>query len=295
METILNSRIDLQICSSCRLCMEVCPCKVIGINKNNQLSFIPDRESICIQCGHCMAVCKSGACQVKGLSHQNFHEPRGNNIVYEDYLEIISTRRSVRNFLDKPVPEEIVNQMLESVCYAPNGAAADKMHITIINNRQKIEEALQPIEKFLDNIVKWMENPVMSLFIKRKNGKERYSTIRHHLYPIAKKGNYKLDTGDKISRGAPLLMIFHADKSAAAHTDNAFIYATYAMLAAHSIGLGCFMNGIIPAAINRLPEVREVFGIPGEHEATISLAVGYPKYKYRRTIRRTDHKINYIN
>lgn len=295
MENILESWIDQEICTRCKLCLEVCPSNVIGLNKANQVDFLTERKSICIQCGQCMAICRSGACQVKGLSYDSFHKLPENLITFKDYLDLISTRRSVRNFTDRPVPQEVINRVIESVCYAPYGAAPEKMHITVINNRQKIEEALQPIADFLDNIVKWMENPIASFMMKRKNGIEKYSTIKNHLYPIAKKGNYKLEYGDRISRGAPALIIFHADRSAEAHTTNSLIYATYAMLAAQAIGLGSCMIEIIPAAINRLPEVRDLFEIPGGHEATISLALGYPKYKYKRTVRREEHKIHIIN
>jgi len=54
-------------------------------------------------------------------------------------------------------------------------------------------------------------------------------------------------------------MIFHAKTGAEEHTNNALIYATYAMLTIHSLGLGAAMNGIIPAAINKVKKVRDIF------------------------------------
>jgi hypothetical protein len=54
------------------------------------------------------------------------------------------------------------------------------------------------------------------------------------------------------------------------------------------------MIGIVPAAINKVEEVKAIFQIPEENEAVISVIIGYPKYKYRRTIKRKIPKIDWI-
>lgn len=275
--------------------MEVCPCNVIGIDDTDEMHFIRSREHICLVCGQCMAVCRSKAVTVSGLSYEkDFAALPVTGPGMKEFTDLISSRRSVRNFKDKTVPEDLVLQILESISYAPNGAAPDKVEITIINNRRKIEEALPPIEHFLDNIVRWMESPLMRFFIKRKSDKETFHTLKNHLYPIAAQGNYKLEFGDRITRHAPALIIFHAERGAEAHTHNSLIYCTYVMLAAHAMGMGTCMIGIVPAAINQVKEVREHFRIPVENEAIIALAIGYPKYKYKRSVIRKIHHVNIL-
>lgn len=279
------SSIDQQLCKKCRLCIEVCPCKVIGIN--GEVSFLAEREHICLKCGQCMAVCCSKAVHVDGLNYKdNFSEIPCNSMNYPDFINLLSTRRSVRNFSDKPLTRSHINQILNAVRYAPFGASPDSMKITVVNSRQRIESALPYIEEFLDNIVKWMENPIASFMIKRKKDMETYNTIRNHLYPIAKTNNYKLKNGDRITRNAPALIIFHAEREAEEHTNNSLIYASYAMLAAHSLGLGAAMNRILPAAINKLKTIRKIFNIPDENEAIIALIAGHRKYAYKRIIKR---------
>jgi len=242
-----------------------------------------------------MAVCSSKAITVNGLSYANdFIDLPENNIDYNSFIDFLANRRSVRNFKDKHIPNDIIDKILDSVSYAPFGAEPNKMNVTVVNNRKKIESVLPHLEKFLDNIVKWIENPVASYMIKRKNGPEKFNTIKNHLYPMAKLGNYKLEFGDRITRNAPALIIFHAKRDAESHTDNSLIYATYTMLAAHSIVLGATMIGIVPNAINRVKEVRDIFQIPDENEAVMSVIIGYPKYKYKRTIKRKKQKIKWI-
>jgi len=43
-----------------------------------------------------------------------------------------------------------------------------KINITIVNNRKTIGTALPYISKFLDDIVKWVDDPIASFMIKRK-------------------------------------------------------------------------------------------------------------------------------
>ena len=291
----MNSTIILDLCKKCKLCIEVCPCNIIGINDMEEIHFIKERESICLHCGQCMAICSTKAISVNGFSYENdFADLPENNIDYDNFIDFLSNRRSIRNFKNKNVSDELLHEILNSIAYAPYGAEPEKTNITIINNRKKIETALPYISKFLDDIIKWVDNPVASFMIKRKKGQETFNTIKNHLYPISKSGNYKLEFGDRITRNSPALIIFHAEKGAEEHTNNSLIYATFSILAAHSLGLGATMIGIVPAAINKVSEVREIFRIPKENEAIMSLIIGYPKYRYKRTIKRKNENIEWI-
>lgn len=232
-----------------------------------------------------MAVCKTKSIVVDGLGYDsNFMDLPQNNVDYNAFIDFLANRRSIRNFKDKAVPRDIIEKVLKAISFAPYGAEPEKIHITVVNDRKKIESALPYIESFLDKIVKWIEHPIASRMMKRRSSPEKYNTVKNHLYPIAKLGNYKLKEGDRITRNAPAIIILHARKDAEEHTSNSMIYATYLMLAAHSLGLGATIIGIVPPSINRVREIREIFRIPDENEAIMSLILGYPKIKYKRTI-----------
>ena len=291
----MNTSINVDLCKKCSHCIEVCPCNIIGKNEKDEISSIKDRESICLHCGQCMAICSTKAISVNGLSYEDdFVDLPVNNINYNTFTDFLANRRSIRNFKDKPIPDEIITKIIKSIDFAPFGAEPKKINITVVNNRKIIETALPYISQFLDNIVKWVDNPIASFMIKRKKGTETFNTIKNHLYPISKSGNYKLEFGDRITRGAPTLLIFHAEKGAEAHTNNSLIYATYSILTTHSLGLGATMIEIVPAAINEVPKVKEIFKIPERNEAVMSVIIGYPKYKYKRAILRKNENIEWI-
>ena len=291
MENIINQ----DLCKKCYLCKEVCPVNMIGVDDDGLINFIKERESLCLECGQCMAVCTTNAVKIKKYSYEkDFVELPENTVDYQNYINFLATRRSVRNFKKQKVEKNIIEQILESLKYAPYGAEPDKVEITVVNKREIIGKALPLTEKFLDDIVKWVDNPLISRIIKYKKGIETFNTIQNHLYPMSKLENYKLKYGDRITRGAPAIIIFHADKGAEEHTNNALIYATYAMFAIHSLGLGGTLNGIMPAAINKNKKIKNIFKIPDENEAIISIVFGYPKYKYKKTIKRGSKKTYWI-
>jgi len=291
----MEYRIDQSKCKQCGLCMEVCPGNILEMNETGEVCFIPERLVICQHCGQCMAICSTGAVQVEGLSYgRELVELPEFSVDTHGFNDFLANRRSIRHFKEKPVPEEVIVRILDSLSYAPYGCEPGKLHITVVNNRATIESALPRVEQFLENVVKWIDHPIASRMIRRRNSRETFNTVKNHLYPISALGHYKLALGDRITRNAPALVIFHAPLDAEEHTRNAMIQATYAMLAAHAGGLGAAMNGLVPAALNKVKEVREIFRVPEGHEAVISLIMGYPKYRYRRAIRRKPRNIHWV-
>ena len=289
----MQTKIDQSNCKNCGICTEVCPNKIIG--KNGHIHFKQEREHLCLQCGQCMAACPTKSVRIEGLSYEHdFNELPANSFDYKDFIGVLATRRSVRNFKNRPVRDELIDEIVNSVSYAPFGAAPEKMEISIINNRKTIESALPLISDFFHQLEKMIENPIKSIILRVLAGREGFQTVKNHLYPIAKGGNYNLEHWDGITRGAPTLITIHAAKDAEAHTNNAVIYATYMMLAAHAIGLGATMIECLIAAINRNKQLKQIFQIPANNEAVMAVIIGYPKYQYRRTIKRHKYKVHKV-
>ncbi len=63
-------RHDEKACNACGICADICPRRVFvhhedGENKRTTLSA--ERTDICIDCGHCVALCPHGAIEVPGI------------------------------------------------------------------------------------------------------------------------------------------------------------------------------------------------------------------------------------
>ena len=90
---------------------------------------------------------------------------------------------------------------------------------------------------------------------------------------------------------APLCMYFY--NSGYADPADPLIPATYAMLAAHSIGLGSCMIGSIAPFLKHMNKLKKKYSIPEGSKDGIFLVFGYPKYKYHKAIKRTFAKVEY--
>ena len=58
------------------------------------------------------------------------------------------------------------------------------------------------------------------------------------------------------------------------------------MLAAQSLGLGTTIIGLVPPVVDRSKTLRKHFGIPKDNQVSTSLILGYPKYRYKKSIHR---------
>jgi hypothetical protein len=65
-------------------------------------------------------------------------------------------------------------------------------------------------------------------------------------------------------------------------------------LAAHALGLGATIIELIPAAIDKEKKLRKLFSIPDNNVVVASMIVGYPKYKYQRSIKRNLKSVTWI-
>ena len=57
-----------------------------------------------------------------------------------DALHAISTRRSIRTYQDKPVPEDLVQQILTAAMYAPIAGNAQPWQFVIVNDRKLLRQ-----------------------------------------------------------------------------------------------------------------------------------------------------------
>jgi len=57
-----------------------------------------------------------------------------------DVMEAILSRRSIRQYIDKPVPEEVIKELLEAAMSAPSASNEQPWQFVIINDRRILDE-----------------------------------------------------------------------------------------------------------------------------------------------------------
>jgi ferredoxin len=290
-------KINLETCKKCGLCAEVCPNQIMEWVQGKEPGFRSDRLFLCFQCGHCMAVCPTQSITAEGLSYQEdfFDLPKG-GVGEGDFFNFLSSRRSIRNFQDKPVPKEMLQSIIQAVTMAPMGFPPHKVEVTVVQNRGIIKKALPHLMKLYRDLTRWMKNPLARFLMKRKMTPETFNTIQNHVMPAMEKGlpEMKEKGRDIFTRGAPALILFHAPRRSENHTEDSHVAVTFGLLAAHALGLGASAIGLIPPAVERNQELRKLFQIPGDNEVLACMIVGYPKVPFKRGIRRGLPRVTWV-
>ncbi len=288
---------NLETCTRCGLCAEVCPMKIIRKDDTAGMIFRADRIEFCFKCGQCMAVCPAKSINVDGLSYSDdFGELPDDSFIEDAFMNMIATRRAIRNFKDKPVPKEMLEKIVDAITYAPPGFPPLKTEIVVVQDTKIIRQALPHMIELFDSLMKAMDNPFSRFFVKRRIDKATYRVMKNHVVPLMKMRlpGLKDGTEDTITRYAPAMIIFHANRDAENYREDIYIALTYGFLAAHALGLGGSAMDLIPPAIERNKELRKLFSIPDSNEVVASMILGFPKYKYQRTIRRKLKGVTWI-
>ena len=138
--------------------------------------------------------------------------------------------------------------------------------------------------------------PIARFFVKRRVGKEKLATLERFVLPGFRwyKRWYEAGQSDELRRDAPAAMLFTSPVDEPSGGENCTIAAYHAALMAQAQGLGGCLNGLLPPACNKSAEARELIGLAPDREVHLSLTLGYPKYRYRRTVPRAFASVEYV-
>jgi ferredoxin len=293
-----NWFVDQSKCAECGACVDICPNRIIQNNADGSIYFMDERTWECFRCGQCMAVCPKSAIQVPGLSYiADFYPlPKSTGQEGGQFSHLIQSRRSVRSFQDRPVPHEMLEKIVDAIRLAPPGFPPVKTELVVVEDTQKIRTALPMMIRLYEKLVKAMGNPIARQFVKAEAGRETFTVLKNHLIPLLVDRLPDLKSGreDTLLRHAPALILFHADREAENCAPDIYIALTYGFLAAQSLGLGATAMDIIPPAVDKSRELRELFQIPDNNKVVASMILGFPKHNFKLGSRRELKSITWL-
>jgi len=93
----------------------------------------------CIDCGHCVAICPTGAMHQRSMSPEDCESIDIHLIPKWDRVkQYLISRRSIRGYINKPIEKEKILQLLDIARYAPNGANRQVIRWIVINDHEKV-------------------------------------------------------------------------------------------------------------------------------------------------------------
>lgn len=292
--------IDQESCKACGICGHVCPRHVpetTELDGKKVTTISSERIALCMGCGQCAAVCPTDSIRVDGLPHEGFN-PLGSLDIREDQLiTLMEQRRSIRRYKDKPVPREILDRIIEAAQRAPTGTSHSTTGVIVIDKPEILKTFSNLVHALYEGLDRALKNPIARFFIKRRVGPRVLGTLQGFVMPGMRwyLRWYREGRSDEILRDCPALMLFHSPIDEPMCEANCAIAGFHAIFMAEVLGIGTCFNDLIPPACNRGPEIRKLIGLPGDREVHASLTMGYPRYKFQRTIPRRLAEVRYLD
>lgn len=250
-------KVDTSQCVGCGMCVKDCPTHRIKLEQS--LAVIQEED--CVLCGHCEAICPRGAIIIYGFDETSIPNP---NITLhpDEVLNVIRFRRSIRQFQDKEIPKEIIEQILE----------AGRLTHTAKN--------MQDVSFYvLDRELQELEQTAVSLLRKVK-------PIVNVVQPMARKHEIH---DHFFFFDAPKVIVIAAKSEI-----NGALAAQNMEFVAEANGLGVLFSGYFTMAANISHKIKKILGIPKGKKAITTLVLGYPKVHYRRSAPHKSLDVKYL-
>jgi len=278
-------QVDMGRCTGCGLCTRVCKGGPLQLEAGKAV-VVSESLLGCIACGHCMAVCPHEAVRVTGrdMTTQDMKALPQEKTAFRPLQGLMLARRSVREYMEKEVPQDLIDSIVDAASTAPMGLPPSEVGLLIVAGKQKVEA----FRKDLIEVIRsnhWMLSPGFLALMRPFIGKAAHQMFKDFVVPAAKVFLQKDAAGkDWLLYGAPLAIYFYPSQYA--DPADASIAATYAMLAAESMGLGTCMLGFPGPLIARSRKVQAKYGIPAKSKTGIAVVFGYPVIKFHQALKR---------
>jgi nitroreductase len=201
------------------------------------------------------------------------------------------SRRSCRNYLDRPVPKALLEDLVRIGTTAPSGTNSQLWTFTILPDRRAVVALGEAAVRFFRRLNGKAANPLWRLlskiFLRDALGayyRDYYDTVEEGLR------QWKVEGRDRLFHGAPAAILVGSRPGASCPAEDALMASQNILLASHAAGLGTCMIGIIVEAIGNDRSIPRLLGIPAGERTHAAIAIGFPDETYlapagRREIR----------
>ena len=169
-----------------------------------------------------------------------------------EYKELLQKRRSIREFEDRDVALETVEEIVKESCLAPSSGNRQEWRFVIVNNREWVKRVSDESKKNLRQDIEVNPDSYM----------KRYE-------------NALKNEDFNVFYNAPCLVLILGPKDNHTLEIDCSLLAAYFMLSATERGLGTCWVGLGKEI--RDPDFLKELGIPEDCQLVAPIALGYPK------------------
>jgi nitroreductase/NAD-dependent dihydropyrimidine dehydrogenase PreA subunit len=256
--------IDKQKCLKDYACIKDCPIGLLEKDPEGYPVPIKGAETFCVDCGHCVAVCSEGALgQRKMRAAECKPIEKHLDVNVEQLEQWLRSRRSIRQYKDKPVEPEKIKRLLETAAYAPSGHNAQPARWLVIQDKPEVQRLAGLVVDWMQQVIKTQPELAKSLLL-------------DSVVAAWEQGK------DRVLRNAPHLIIGYAPKDERRAPAAIVTAIAYIELAAPSLGLGTCWAGYFFSACQLYEPLQKALALPEGQAVYGAVMLGYPKAKYHR-------------
>lgn len=284
--------VDRDKCIGCGECVKVCPSHLLELREKKAEVVYGEA---CFACGHCWAVCPEEAITQNEVETKPSDKPGDFPAVSPDLLKmLLRERRSIRLFRDKPIPKDVLEQIVDAGRYGPTASNRQDVNYIVLSSKEKVNELRTLVEGFMAKTSRQLGNPLIGWLYSLKFGRPGLNIMRHYimafrfLEPKQDRNAYIF-----LPYGAAVMVVHARSFDIMAHF-NCAVALYNCSLMAHSLGLGSCFTGFLHAGANMDKKIRSWLKIPGGHQCFGAMVLGYPDVKYRRLIERRKQQVQWV-
>jgi nitroreductase len=189
--------------------------------------------------------------------------------------KIILTRRSVRRFKKKQVPEQLIRRIIECGRFAPSAGNMQPWRFVVVRDPKMIAEMEADGQKAISAIAKVIDDENHPW---RRHHTKLLQLLRPNTFNPAPMAMAKgcAEGEFEFYWGAPTVILLFKDKRGIGTPDvDLGICGQNMMIAAHSMGLGTCWIGVV-STLQLYPKWRKLFNIRYPWYLEQGIIVGYP-------------------
>lgn len=269
--------VDEQKCNRDALCVTICSRNAIEMKGKDAVPTpTDDAEEMCINCGHCVAICPKGALSHRIMKAEECVPMKKNWRLDPDKLHhYMQARRSARHFKDQSVEREVMEKLIDCARYAPTGHNNQTVKWLVIHDSNEVH-------RMAGMAIDWTRH---TLSQDTPAGK-RLKAMHFDRSVTAWEAGI-----DVPCRHAPHVVMAYASDEASSGPTDCIIALTHLELAAPAFGLGACWGMHFNHAAAGWPPLQKALGLSPGHTNHGAMLIGYPKYRFQRVPLRTDARI----
>ena len=272
--------VNQEPCTRCGACIALCTGRVFERVDERVEAAVPEK---CWLCGHCVAVCPVDAIQHSAYPVSACPVLDRDTLPSLDGLvAAFRARRSTRVFRDRPVPRQVVRELIDLARWGPSASNEQPVDWVAFDDPARIAALSAQAVAVLAQTAQLLRNPLLRPFLRLALGAERVNKGLESADSFERLARRAAHGEDPIFFRAPIVLIAHVPADDYFGRDDA-VYAAYnLMLGAQRLGLGTCHIGYFSVALDRSRGLRRAVELPESRRAEVTLVLGYPRYRFQR-------------